>query len=327
MPYYKNAETLARSVASFAMQHQAGLCEIVIADDGDAPEAQALLAKQTFAIPIRYVNTCRSGQSGATNRGIELAAGSLVLLTCADIIAAPRLVAHHREAHRTASDDIAVQGFLPYAPWLAQTPFMRYLKRPGPQFSFETIDTPENIDPGHIYAPHLSVSRDALMRAGLFDEAFPYGFQDTDLGFRLRRVGTRLTYCSQAVGYHDHATNLRAFLRRQEKVGESLPRMMLTNWTLAQRLTVATRLRTIIAQMNREQAWLEAAEKIEAQIGMDARAFALAEQELCGLYTRLCTAAVVRGAFKCRAQLLEAAPSFADLFGEGGAAPMRSIPL
>ena len=44
-----------------------------------------------------------------------------------------------------------------------------------------------------------------LQRAGLFDTGFRlYGWEDLELGERLRRMGVKLIKCPAAVGYHWH---------------------------------------------------------------------------------------------------------------------------
>lgn len=50
---------------------------------------------------------------------------------------------------------------------------------------------------------NLSVPRDAVKEAGGFDEAFTgWGMEDTDLGYRLQRLGVRFAMSEEAVNYH-----------------------------------------------------------------------------------------------------------------------------
>ncbi|MEB3355093.1 MAG: galactosyltransferase-related protein, partial [Cyanobacteriota bacterium] len=52
---------------------------------------------------------------------------------------------------------------------------------------------------------NVAIDRTLLERAGLFDPTFHlYGWEDLELGERLRRLGVRLVRCPQAVGYHWH---------------------------------------------------------------------------------------------------------------------------
>jgi hypothetical protein len=52
---------------------------------------------------------------------------------------------------------------------------------------------------------NVAIARDWLLRAGLFDAAFQlYGWEDLELGVRLKKLGFQLVKCPQAVGYHWH---------------------------------------------------------------------------------------------------------------------------
>ena len=52
---------------------------------------------------------------------------------------------------------------------------------------------------------NVAIERQLLERAGLFDTRFRlYGWEDLELGERLRRLGVVLVRCPEAVGYHWH---------------------------------------------------------------------------------------------------------------------------
>ena len=52
---------------------------------------------------------------------------------------------------------------------------------------------------------NVAIDRQVLERSGLFDTRFRlYGWEDLELGERLRRMGVVLVRCPEAVGYHWH---------------------------------------------------------------------------------------------------------------------------
>jgi GT2 family glycosyltransferase len=52
---------------------------------------------------------------------------------------------------------------------------------------------------------NVAIDRDVLERSGLFDVGFRlYGWEDLELGERLRQMGVELVKCPEAVGYHWH---------------------------------------------------------------------------------------------------------------------------
>ena len=52
---------------------------------------------------------------------------------------------------------------------------------------------------------NVAISRELILKVGLFDTSFSlYGWEDLELGERLRKVGTKLIKCPKAVGFHWH---------------------------------------------------------------------------------------------------------------------------
>ena len=52
---------------------------------------------------------------------------------------------------------------------------------------------------------NVAISRELLLDIGLFDTSFSlYGWEDLELGERLKKIGTKLIKCPEAVGYHWH---------------------------------------------------------------------------------------------------------------------------
>ena len=52
---------------------------------------------------------------------------------------------------------------------------------------------------------NVAISRDLLLKIGLFDTTFSlYGWEDLELGERLKKLGTKLIKCPRAVGFHWH---------------------------------------------------------------------------------------------------------------------------
>ena len=52
---------------------------------------------------------------------------------------------------------------------------------------------------------NVAISKELLLRAGLFDTSFSlYGWEDLELGERLKKLSTKLIKCPEAVGFHWH---------------------------------------------------------------------------------------------------------------------------
>ena len=52
---------------------------------------------------------------------------------------------------------------------------------------------------------NVAISKELLLNVGLFDKSFSlYGWEDLELGERLKKIGTKLVKCPEAIGFHWH---------------------------------------------------------------------------------------------------------------------------
>ena len=68
----------------------------------------------------------------------------------------------------------------------------------------------------------MSLPRELLVDAGLFDTSFPHAaWEDIEVAYRLMKGGMRMLYRPAAVARHHHDITFSSFRRRQEKAGEA----------------------------------------------------------------------------------------------------------
>lgn len=228
IPLREGARTIAACLDDWLAQDLADL-EVVVADNGSTDVGPELAARRAARDPrLRLVREERPGQSAATNRAARTARGDLLLFSAQDMRVPPDLARRHVELRRRRArprEPLAVQGHIAYPAETLATPFMRTLVEESSfQFAFELAGDPEDADPRVLYAPHFSLDAATFRRLGGFAEDFPYGWQDTDLGCRLRAAGGRLVYAADLVAWHDHPVAGAAYCRRMEAVGRDLPR-------------------------------------------------------------------------------------------------------
>jgi cellulose synthase/poly-beta-1,6-N-acetylglucosamine synthase-like glycosyltransferase len=79
---------------------------------------------------------------------------------------------------------------------------------------------------------NLLLKRSVLEEAGGFDEGFPSQY-DTELGFRISRLGYRIAFERTAKCYHFNRPNLRAYWRQQLQYGKNTVRLYFKHGSLA----------------------------------------------------------------------------------------------
>ncbi|MBV8490556.1 MAG: glycosyltransferase family 2 protein [Candidatus Eremiobacteraeota bacterium] len=180
---------LERALESLAEQRDAPAFEAVVVDNGSTDETKAVTERcaQRGALPVRYVYEGEPNRGKARNRGIAIASGEIVAFCDDDVQVPAGWVAAHDAAHRASSPARVVNG-----------PILNvasYADRPKPGFA--------NYSRAFLCTCNASVPREALNAAGGFDEDFHlYGWEDTELGVRLREAGAAWHFAWDAFIWH-----------------------------------------------------------------------------------------------------------------------------
>jgi GT2 family glycosyltransferase len=182
------SRALARALRSLEFQRAAPPFEVVVVDNGSTDATPAIVEAQANrgVYPVIYVHEPQPNRGKARNRGIEAANGALIAF-CDDDVQAPRQwIAAHERAHR-GRPRIVVNGPILNVP--------SYDDFPKP--------TPANYSGAFLCTCNASVPRAALREVGGFDERFDlYGWEDTELGVRLREAGIGRRFAWDAAIWH-----------------------------------------------------------------------------------------------------------------------------
>ncbi|HEY1429421.1 MAG TPA: glycosyltransferase [Candidatus Tumulicola sp.] len=182
------SRALARALRSLELQRSAPVFEVVVVDNGSTDATPAIVEAQANrgVYPIAYEYEAQPNRGKARNRGIQTANGGLIVF-CDDDVQAPRhWLAAHARAHRGRPRTV-VNGPILNVP--------SYDDRPKP--------TPANYSGAFLCTCNASVPRAALREVGGFDERFDlYGWEDTELGVRLRDAGVRHRFAWDAAIWH-----------------------------------------------------------------------------------------------------------------------------
>jgi glycosyltransferase involved in cell wall biosynthesis len=182
------ASYLDRALGSLEGQIGAPSFEIIIVDNGSTDETREVAERRGARVhtPIRYAYEAEPNRGKARNRGLEIAQGEFVLF-CDDDVQVPQgFIAAHEAAHRGGGVRV-VNGPIINVP--------SYEDRPKPTIA--------NYSRAFLCTCNASVPRSALESAGGFDESFDlYGWEDSELGVRLRESGARWTFAWDAYLWH-----------------------------------------------------------------------------------------------------------------------------
>jgi glycosyltransferase involved in cell wall biosynthesis len=162
--------------------------EVVLVDDGsDEPVAHGVDPGR-YPFPLTVIRVGHGGLASARNAGIRAATGEVVLLMDDDTMADARLVEEHWRAHQ-AHPHAVVLGWVNHVD----------PDRPSPRRTVRLAD----FSTSFFWTSNVSVRRDDLVAAGLFDEAFTeYGWEDVEFGERLRERGLARQRCPAAIVSH-----------------------------------------------------------------------------------------------------------------------------
>jgi glycosyltransferase involved in cell wall biosynthesis len=219
------AAYVQRALESLAAQANPPPFEVIVVDNGSTDETPAVVraAAERRAFEVRRISVPQPNRSAARNAGIEAARSEFILFLDDDVWLPPDFLAAHAAAQRP-QQATAVSG-----------PILNvagYDARPKP--------SPANYSGAFFCTCNVSVPRSALLAAGGFDESFNlYGWEDTELGLRLRRRGVRRAFAWRAYLWHikpPHVETLESVLAKTVERAQMAARFLRKDSSLRTKL-------------------------------------------------------------------------------------------
>jgi glycosyltransferase involved in cell wall biosynthesis len=189
---YNRAALLERVLeACFDQTIPADAYEVVLVNDGSQDDTPEVIERARRIATCRFtvIDQPNGGLAKARNTGIAAATGKRIAFIDDDVLPTPVFAAEHLKSDERHGD-VVVRG--------AAINTESFDALPIP------VWTPRNYSGNWFWTTNVSVRRSRLDAAGgRFDESFSeYGWEDIELGLRLRALGTKAVFNRFAVVFH-----------------------------------------------------------------------------------------------------------------------------
>ncbi|MEH2274585.1 MAG: glycosyltransferase family 2 protein [Nostoc sp.] len=171
--------------------------EIVLVDDGSTDGTLVWLTEHKEEFPhVRWFQQDHAGPAAARNLGVEQALGDTIIFIDSDLVVLDNFLQAHADALMQGQEKLRSDRFFTYGAVINTCNFHNPTAEPYKVTDFSAA---------FFATGNVAIPKHWLEKAGLFDISFQlYGWEDLELGVRLKKLGLTLIKCPEAVGYHWH---------------------------------------------------------------------------------------------------------------------------
>jgi|SRR5579862_1715452 len=188
---YNRAKLLEQVLdACFEQTIPARSYEVVLVNDGSSDATPEVLERATARATCRFtvVNQANAGLAKGRNAGIARATGERIIFIDDDVLPLPNFVEEHLRTHASHPQSIVRGGAINVE---------SFNDLPPPVWSIKDYSG------NYFWTTNVSVPLATIRDVGGFNESFSeYGWEDIDVGLRLRARGVKAVFNSKALAYH-----------------------------------------------------------------------------------------------------------------------------
>lgn len=190
IPTYNHLSSLKNTLKSFC--HQAfNNFEVVLADDGSTDGTGDFIKGQKWSFTLQYHYQENKGRSAARNLGWQNASGDIIVFIDDHAILDSQFLEEHYRSHLACENSrtVVVRGLAPRIGALEN--IAKTTKEPSPKEKKWLLKHEQ--DPFRTFCTNnISIRKTVLKELNGFDEDFKeYGFQDAEMGWRVKLAGYR----------------------------------------------------------------------------------------------------------------------------------------
>ena len=200
IPTYNRRGILEKCLSALEHQDACGELddyEVVVVDDGSTDGTPDWLRSNADRFPrVRLFEQSHGGPAEGRNRGVGNARGDVIVFIDSDLVVTPTFLGCHA---RALTKQWARSGSRLCFTYGAVINTADFAHPTGERHKLRDLSW------AYFATGNVAIDRAVLEQSGLFDQGFRlYGWEDLELGERLRQMGVELIRCPEAVGYHWH---------------------------------------------------------------------------------------------------------------------------
>lgn len=171
--------------------------EVVVVDDGSTDGTVAWLRQHRAELThVALFEQDHKGPAAARNLGVDKAQGDTIIFIDSDLVVLEGFLQSHAAALQSAQTQTGHDRFFTYGRVVNTANFDDPTSEP-----YKITDYSQ----AFFATGNVAIAKRWLVEAGLFDTQFTlYGWEDLELGVRLKNLGLSLIKVPEAVGYHWH---------------------------------------------------------------------------------------------------------------------------
>ena len=171
--------------------------EVVVVDDGSSDRTLVWLTENRANLPhVKVIEQDHQGAAAARNLGFTNAVGDTIVFIDSDLVVTETFLQSHANTLTKGAADLQSDRLFTYGAVINTNNFDCPTAEPYKITDFSAA---------YFATGNVAIARKWLEEAGLFDTGFQlYGWEDLELGVRLKKLNLKLIKCPEAVGYHWH---------------------------------------------------------------------------------------------------------------------------